>query len=923
MTDSLDRSRKALSLFDAWVDLPSDERSAELTKLATTDPALHAELSALFAADAGQGLLEKTAISLLPQADTEPDVPARIGPWRITGVAGRGGMGAVYLGERDDGQFEQRAALKLIRTGMDTPQLRARFLRERQILAALKHPHIAVLLDGGVTESGAPYFAMERVDGQPIDAWCDVHQASLRQRIELVVQICAAVQHAHQNLIVHRDLKPSNVLIDAEGRVKLLDFGIAKLVDRTDGTEGTFERPHTPGFAAPEQINGGAITTATDVYGLGVVLFWLLAGRGPKVPEETLVRVAAQATDAQAQARGVGSPRLLARSLGGDLNAIVSQCLRDEPAQRYGSAGALALDLTAWLRGAPVTARTPTVGYVLRKFVLRHRWGVAAALVATLSLLGGTLGVWWEAQRAERAAREAEAQLSYLRSVLDVLAPSTADARELNRSKLVASAAQKAREALAAQPASLSGVELQLAQVAQSSGDAPQALELAEAARKRREQLYGAEALPTLEAQVRVAAALAEVKPPRIDEAGALLDRVIELTRRLAPQSELLVDAIQKRSTLYGDHDQFADQERVLTEAVALCEGPLGKREVCEQVWLEQGSIASRNRQGQQALAPLRRAWEARRARLGDEHAATLQVAAVVAFATADSGDLKGGLALAEAVHAANQRIYTQPTETSLRAQLRLARLLKRVGEYERSEKMIDDYLATCRRLFGEKNPNTILGESDRASLLFGLGRYDEAEQGFTRAAEGYRAANSEVNAALTAGYAGDAAREAGRAPQAIAGQQAAIATLRKGYPGGENVMLARALTNLGLTLVAAGQAEAALPVHDEAVAMMKKLQPGGGSPVAYAEAMRAAALFELHRGEEAEQTLRDALATQAAVKEASPNQYWEPFAILTRVACANHAADCASLRDQARTALTGSLSAATRVRLEQALASP
>ena len=241
--NSDDRTRRALSLFDELVDLEQAARAPVLSKLLAEDAALHAEVNKLLEADARDGMLEQPMLSLLPSsAPDDVDAPERIGPWRVTGIAGRGGMGAVYLGERDDGQFNQRAAIKLIRLGMDTPQLRARFLRERQILAALQHPNIATLLDGGVTETGAPYFAMERVEGVPIDSWSDARKATLRERVRVFLQVCAAVQHAHQNLIVHRDLKPANILIDASGQAKLLDFGIAKLLDGDVPAAATRER---------------------------------------------------------------------------------------------------------------------------------------------------------------------------------------------------------------------------------------------------------------------------------------------------------------------------------------------------------------------------------------------------------------------------------------------------------------------------------------------------------------------------------------------------------------------------------------------------------------------------------------------------------------------------------------------------------
>lgn len=909
-----DRTRRALSLFDELVELDEAARAPVLTRLRGEDAALHAEVQALLEADAGDGVLEQPMLSLLPSsAPDDVEAPQRIGPWRITGIAGRGGMGAVYLGERADGQFEQRAAIKLIRLGMDTPQLRARFLRERQILAGLKHPHIATLLDGGVTETGAPYFAMERVEGEPIDVWCDTRKATLRARVQVFLQVCAAVQHAHQNLIIHRDLKPANILIDTSGQAKLLDFGIAKLLDDDAPANATREQPHTPHYAAPEQLSGGAITTATDVYGLGVVLHGLLSW--PSSAAQSPSRA-----DTHLSGQHAALSRALPKGVGGDLSAIVHQCLREEPSRRYATVDALAQDLRAWLVGTPVSARNPTAGYVLRKFISRHRWSVAAAGVLLLAVGAGVGGVLWQAGKARKAAAEAQAQLGYLSSLLHTLAPSTADARELNRSKLIAEAAKSARSELADKPASLAGVEFALAQVAQDTGDYTQAMALADSAYALRRASFGEGALASAEVLLLAGSLRTQLSPPRFDEAGQMLDAAIATIRRQAPSSALLVDGLQKRSTLFGDQDKLADQERVIGEAAALCEGALSTEAVCEAVWLEQGSMASRNRRPEQALAPLRRAWDARKKRLGEEHASTLHVAGVLAFAQADAGDVAGGLVLAEAVHAANQRIYTQPTETSLRAMLRLSRLLKRSGKYERAETMVDEYLLHARKLFGDTNQNTILGFSDRASLLFGLGRFDEAAAQFDVTAKAYRSVKSDINAALTQGYVSDSQREAGHAEQALPGQLDAVATLRRLYPKGQNVMLARALTNLALTEGAVGQHAAALAHHDESLAMHRALQPTALTNAAFAQALRGKTVFDLGRTPEGELELRSALKTLESLKASSPNQYWEPFGLLTSVACANRANDCDALRQSAREALTLSLAATSRARLREAL---
>ncbi|MBX5484545.1 MAG: serine/threonine protein kinase [Myxococcaceae bacterium] len=913
-----DRSRRALSLFDELVDLDADLRAARLSRLREEDTALYAEIVALLEADSREGLLEKTVLSLLAAPEPSGEIPSRIGPWRITGVAGRGGMGAVYFGERDDGQFQQRAAIKLIRVGMDTPELRARFLRERQILAALEHPHIATLLDGGVTDTGAPYFAMQRVEGAPIDDWCDAKHATVRERVALFLQVCAAVQHAHQNLIVHRDLKPSNILVDAEGQAKLLDFGIARLLEA--GPEMTYERPHTPEYAAPEQIAGGAITTATDVYGLGVVLYQLICGRPPREADEPLPRAVAQAPAETVRARGVASTKQLLREVRGDLSAIAHKCLQKEPARRYASVGALAQDLRAWLERRPVAARRQTRGYVVTRFIARNRFAVAAAAAVLVAIAGGVTGVLWQAEKARAAAAEAQAQLDYLRGLLEVLAPSTAEARELDRSRLIAEAARRARAELTGRPASLAGVELALAQVAHAVGDYRQAEQLADSAHALRISVYGASSLEVAETAVVAAQTKIRISPPRFEEAARLLDGAIAILRHRAPGSAELAGALQTRSTVEGEQNRLAEQEVFIREAAAICEGPACREAPCERVWRELGAIASQKRQPHEAIAHYTRAWEARKKRLGAQHASTLDLASMLAWAKAEAGDLDGGLALAEDVYRAYQDIYTQPNEKTLRGQLRLFRLARRAGQRERAMALIDDYLQHARRVFGEQHPDTVLGYSDRGSLLYNLGRFEEAAAEFARASSAYAAMDNGINAALTRSFQGEALREAGRPAEALPLQIEAVATLRRLYPDGEHVMLGRALSSLGVTESALRDHARALEHHAEAMAMQRRLHAPGLSHAANAQAFYGKALFDLGRRREGEAELRAAVEALAPLRDDVPNQYWEPVALLTLVACANGAPDCESLKALSRQAEGVALAATTQRRLREAL---
>ncbi|MEL7361459.1 MAG: serine/threonine-protein kinase, partial [Bacteroidota bacterium] len=419
------------TLFEAALEHSPEERTTFLAA-AAPDPTLRREVEALLAADEQAGPLDALQDDLEPLASGWRAAPSeeRVGPYRLVRELGRGGMGTVWLAERavDDAnaQFEQQVALKLLPGPPSSEQIR-RFLAERQVLARLQHRHIARLLDGGVTERGRPYFALEVVDGQPITTYCDQHDLDIEARLQLFLQVCDAVQYAHQNLVVHRDLKPSNILVttNAEGQpsAKLLDFGIAKLLDGPRPSLGavtqTGQRMMTPAYAAPEQVRGEAVTTATDVYALGVVLYELLAGQRPYevtnlIPSqverlicETMpARPSTVVLDADTE-----TPRAASRRgrLTGDLDVIVMKALRKEPEARYDSAAQLRDDLARHLAALPISARPSTVGYRVRSFVRRHRLGVGAAALVVLALVLGLATTLWQAQRAANEAEAAQA----------------------------------------------------------------------------------------------------------------------------------------------------------------------------------------------------------------------------------------------------------------------------------------------------------------------------------------------------------------------------------------------------------------------------------------------------------------------------------------------------------------------------------
>lgn len=432
-----DRWARITDLFDRAADLPPAERTDFLDRHAVTpggapDAALREEVERLLAADRADGYLGAAAGQRHAAAPQAP--PPGAGPWRLVERVGRGGMGEVWRAERD-GDYEQTAAVKLVRPGLGD-DLVARFRAERQILAGLDHPAIARLLDGGAASDGRPYLATEFVDGRPITAWADAARLGVNERLRAFVEVCDAVAYAHARLVVHRDLKPSNVMVTEGGRVKLLDFGIAKLLDADDTQTQTGRQVLTPAYAAPEQTAGGAVTTATDVYGLGVLLYELLVGARP-APGGDATRPSDAVTVAATAGRVPPAPGAdvphdtgalrsttadrLRRRLRGDLDRICLKALRADPERRYRGAAELGADVQRHLDGLPVKARPESVGYRVGKFVRRNRALVGAALAAALALVTGTGVALWQATEARAAQTVAETEAEKAQAVSDFL----------------------------------------------------------------------------------------------------------------------------------------------------------------------------------------------------------------------------------------------------------------------------------------------------------------------------------------------------------------------------------------------------------------------------------------------------------------------------------------------------------------------
>ncbi len=445
-----ERWEQVKQILDSALVLEPADRSNYLRNICGADSDLREEVESLLVShsQAGTQFMKKPAVNLVGQFSTRVDT--RLGPYRIIREIGHGGMGDVYRAIRDDGQYTKEVAIKVMRGGFETEFLRQRFLNERQILADLDHPNVARFLDGGTTEEGIPYLVMEFVEGIPIDQYCDAHRLTIAERLRLFREVCSAVQYAHQRLVIHRDIKPSNILVTEKGRPKLLDFGIAKILHPSRSAEATVAHPLTPEYASPEQVRGEPVTTAADVYSLGVLLYRLLTGRspypgGPKSPHQLGLAIchlepeqpsaailksvkicqngernSILTPEDVSQARDNTVPKLR-RRLTGDVDNIVLKALRKDPQRRYASVEQFSEDIQRHLGGLPIAAQKDSFRYRAGKFVGRHRIAVGGSALVALIMVAGVVGIIWEARIAKVNGQRAERRFNDVRKLANSL----------------------------------------------------------------------------------------------------------------------------------------------------------------------------------------------------------------------------------------------------------------------------------------------------------------------------------------------------------------------------------------------------------------------------------------------------------------------------------------------------------------------
>jgi serine/threonine-protein kinase len=742
------------------------------------------------------GLLREIAVEAKVGAPPEEDrlvAAGRLGPYRLIRELGRGGMGAVYLAERDDEHYARRVAIKVLPAGPLSQGLRARFLLERRILASLEHPNIARLYDAGVGEDGTPYFVMEYVEGRPIAGYCDEGRLGVRARLGLFDQVCDAVQFAHRNLVVHRDLKPANILVSNDGVVKLLDFGIAKMLEDgpTDRGAGGRESPETwtglriltPQYASPEQLRGEPVSTATDVYALGVLLFELLAGRWPYRARDHSLRSIEQAVlEQEPDSPSVATTRAeLRRQLRGDLDNIVLTALRKEPERRYASVQHLRDDIRRHLERRPVSARPATWGYRARRFVGRHRVGVAAAAVVAGSLVAGLAGTAWQAQEASRQARRAEEVRQFVVELFQVSDPDLSRGDSITARALLDRGAARLDTALTTEPEVRAEMLAVLGGIYRKLGLYDRARPLLEEAQAVRGRRLGPRNLDVAQSGADLASVLYE---------QGEYQRAEEVTRRsLAVRREEL-----------GSEDTLVAASLTDLAAILSAQGKLAEAES-----LYRAGLAIDRRHGSQALV-----------------ASDLGNLSVTLWR---SGKYAEALPLAEEALALRRRVYGEEHTEVATSLFNLAAVLSAGGEYDRAERVVRECLAMRRKLLGDGHPHVAMTMNNLALLLHSRGRLKEAEQMHREALAIRRATlgNDHLDVATSLNNIGTVLYAQGDLAGAAEYLEQALTIWRKQLPESHPNVLS-GLNNLGAARRDQGDLAGAEPLLREALALRQKV---------------------------------------------------------------------------------------------------
>ena len=815
---SLDTTQwmKLSAHLDRALDLSPLERDGWLAELRATDPDTAAQLTALLAEHRqlrAEGFLDASPLSGLDASLAG----ITIGSYTLMSRIGDGGMGSVWLGRRSDGRFEGQVAVKLLNAALVGRGGEERFRHEGTVLAKLSHPHIARLIDAGVSNTGQPYLVLELVKGEHLDVHCDERKLSIERRIRLFLDVVAAVQHAHTNLIVHRDLKPSNVLVNQAGTVKLLDFSIAKLLEDEGMSRITRElgTMMTPKYAAPEQVTGAPITTRTDVYSLGVLLFELLSGQHPygaavatsaefthAIATQEPLRLSAAYAKAAVDSRSLvaaqrlTTPDRLSRALGGDLETILNKALKKSPDERYGSAAEFSDDLRRYLDHQPITAQPDTVRYRTLKFVRRHRQGVsaiaavAAAILAIVAFYTVQLTVERDRARlqAEKAARVSELLTSVLLSADPYITPSAPI------------------EGVAAEPNARALLDTLAARIAGELGDQPE-----------------------VQAEMLTVIGRTYERLGMTEKAQPALERALAIGRETFPLPDARVaQTLNDLGVLHRRLANFAAAEPLLNESLAMRRAVLGGEDKDVAVTLvEYGRVLRDLGRYAEAEAPVREALAIRTKIFGDEHRETATSKSDLALLLLDRGEVDEAERLSRENLATTERLLGAGHPNAAVAKSQVGMALAAKGELATAEQLQRESLAVRRQIFGASSSEAAIALQILAQTLEFAGRPADAESMLREAlaiavpvlgADHPRTVSIEIDLARTR-----VARRDGAAVEAMT--RHALAVRERIYaPGHWRIAEAQAL--LGASLLAQRRQSEAAPLM---LAADRALQPIAG----------------------------------------------------------------------------------------------
>ncbi len=838
--------KRTEELYHAAEDLPREHRRAFLLRSCDGDLGWVDEIEGLLAADLDvdrriEGVIAETIqLATVAGEATAPDL-SYVGNYRILQELGRGGMSTVYLAERADEHYRKLVALKVVKRGMDTGEILRRLRQERQILAQLEHPHISRLLDGGNTASGLPYFVMEYVDGEPIDQYCGRRGLSVTGRLALFRDVLAAVAYAHRNLVVHRDLKPANILVTGDGQVKLLDFGIAKLLDPERAAEfgatAAAMRFFTLDYASPEQILGKPLNTASDVYSLGSLLYELLTGHRPhddaegrRDKERAICELDPLAPSERIRERSAEA-KALQRRLKGDLDAIVLSALRRDPSRRYASVEQFAEDLRRHLQGLPVQARRDTLPYRAGKFLFRHRFAVAGALAATLTIAilvaFYTVRLASERNRAQIESRTSNQVASFLRGLFENADPGRTRGPQLTARELLDQGAARIDAELADQPEIRAELMDLMGSVYLDLGlfeDADALLEVAESLRRQR---LGENAPETVSSRLHRGQWLHAVGSYEAAESAFL--KLLRTPVDSGPDNlQQRAEILSAYADLLYDQGRSEEAETLFRQVLEIHRGLFGENHRLVATSLNDlGATLYARGELEAAEGLLRQALELRRRLLGAHHpdlANTLGTLGVLRFA---QGDSEEALKLLHGALAIRRRLYGDRHPSVADTLNNLGEICRRRGDLDAAVDHLTEALGLVQEVQGTQHPAYADSLANLARTVQMRGDVDSAVELQRQALAATRLAYGEDHHKFTfiLRNLGDALADRGDPGGAEAAYTEALALERRLFPPG-HWRISFPLLRLGTSRLRADDPAAAEPLLQEALEIRQAQRP-------------------------------------------------------------------------------------------------